>query len=94
MRMNQQAWVELLEKEGIKEIRVVEIAPNTNPGEHTHETAEVHVVLSGGFTIIAPEKRTCSVGDRLDITAGTTHTVVFGPEGCRLLIGVKHNYEH
>ncbi|TVY82048.1 hypothetical protein LSUE1_G006358 [Lachnellula suecica] len=59
---------------------------------HSHQGLTTHLILKGQLTITFPkdsdaEKKTYSVGDRVDVDAGRTHEVWVGPEGCTMVIG-------
>ncbi|KAI1335321.1 hypothetical protein F5Y15DRAFT_419986 [Xylariaceae sp. FL0016] len=61
--------------------------PNAHYQPHSHAGLTTHLILNGQLTITypkddSPEKKTYSVGDRIDVDAGRIHEVWMGPEGC------------
>lgn len=90
--MNQQEWEMQLETEGFSDIRVCPVKHSDIPPEpHTHDQETVHIILKGKLTITdeAGVTTTYEVGDRVDFPAGTTHTAATGPEGMKMIVGVK-----
>lgn len=90
--MNQQEWEMQLETEGFSDIRLVTVRQDEMPNEpHTHDQETVHVVMKGKLMITdaAGVTTTYEVGDRVDFPAGTTHTAQTGPEGMKMIVGVK-----
>lgn len=90
--MNQQEWQIQLETEGFSDIGEVFIRSSDLPPEsHTHDQATVHVILKGKLMITdeAGVTTTYEKGDRVDFPAGTTHTASTGPEGMKMLVGIK-----
>lgn len=89
--MNEQQWIEKLEQEGFKEVRVCPInVPNNFLDTHTHEQATAHVILEGELTLVDEKgTQTLRPGDFFEIPAGTTHTAEWGPSGCRFIVGIK-----
>ncbi|KAK7983700.1 Importin alpha re-exporter [Apiospora arundinis] len=64
----------------------------TDGPPHSHGGLTTHLILKGQLTIIypndvQPEKKTFSVGDRIDVEAGRVHEVWMGAEGCTYVIG-------
>lgn len=65
---------------------------NAHYSPHSHGGLTTHLILKGQLTIIypndvQPEKKTFSVGDRIDVEAGRVHEVWMGAEGCTYVIG-------
>lgn len=89
--MNEQEWIKKLEEEGYTEPRAFPIGPNDIPPEpHTHDQQTVHVILQGELVITDDHgSQTYKPGDRVDFFAGTTHTARTGPEGVKMIVGVK-----
>ena len=88
--MTQEEWMKKLEEEGFSDLKVISIPANNNPGEHTHEEEGVHIILQGDVTITNKgETRVYAAGDRLDVPEHTTHTAVFGSQGCTMIVGIK-----
>ncbi len=59
---------------------------------HSHAGLTTHLILRGELTITfpddrSPEKKTYTVGDRIDVEAGRVHEVRMGKEGCTYVIG-------
>ncbi|PSS14878.1 hypothetical protein M430DRAFT_43172 [Amorphotheca resinae ATCC 22711] len=66
--------------------------PNAHYPPHTHTETTTHLILRGEFIIAFPEeedteKKTYTVGDRVDVAAHRTHEVWIGPAGCTYVIG-------
>lgn len=65
---------------------------NAHYSPHSHSGLTTHLILKGQLTITypndaQPEKKTFSVGDRIDVEAGRVHEVWMGAEGCTYVIG-------
>jgi hypothetical protein len=65
---------------------------NAHYSPHSHAGLSTHLILKGQLTITYPkekdaEKKTYTVGDRIDVEAGRVHEVWMGPEGCTYVIG-------
>lgn len=65
---------------------------NAHYSPHSHAGLTTHLIVNGQLTITyprdaRPEKRTYSVGDRIDVEAGRVHEVWIGSEGCTYVIG-------
>ncbi|KAI1875733.1 uncharacterized protein JN550_002019 [Neoarthrinium moseri] len=65
---------------------------NAHYSPHSHHGLTTHLILRGQLTITypadaRPEKKTYSVGDRIDVEAGRVHEVWVGREGCTYVIG-------
>lgn len=65
---------------------------SNNPGDvyaaHTHSYNKVIYVLHGSITFVLPElgeQVSLQAGDRLDLSAGTTHEAIVGPGGVACL---------
>lgn len=81
-----------LEGDGFTNIKVVSIRPNDiAPEPHTHDQETAHVILKGKLLITdaAGVTATYEQGDRIDFPAGTTHVMKTGPEGVKMMVGVK-----
>ncbi|KAI8966077.1 hypothetical protein F5Y11DRAFT_211586 [Daldinia sp. FL1419] len=66
--------------------------PNAHYRPHSHSGLTTHLILDGHFTITypedpTPEKKTYTVGDRIDVDAGRVHEVWIGDDGCTYVIG-------
>ncbi|KUJ08337.1 uncharacterized protein LY89DRAFT_659411 [Mollisia scopiformis] len=66
--------------------------PNAYYSPHSHRGLTTHLILKGQLTITfpkgeTPEKKTYTVGDRVDVEAGRVHEVWMGSEGCTYVIG-------
>ncbi|KAI0835382.1 hypothetical protein F5Y06DRAFT_276073 [Hypoxylon sp. FL0890] len=66
--------------------------PNAHYKSHSHAGLTTHLILNGQLTITYPkdpnpEKKTYTVGDRIDVEAGRVHEVWIGSEGCTYVIG-------
>lgn len=90
--MTREEWMEKLKAEGFTDLQVVTIPADKNPGEHTHDQETVHVILQGQVTIVnAGVTKIYQAGDRLDVPAHTTHSALFGSQGCTMIVGIKNN---
>ena len=88
--MNEQEWIERLNKEGFTEVRVCPIPPNVDMPEHTHDEHTVHVILDGELTITDSEGvRMFRPGDRVEFPAGARHKARGTTENGTMIIGVK-----
>ncbi|KAI1090046.1 hypothetical protein F5B19DRAFT_494785 [Rostrohypoxylon terebratum] len=66
--------------------------PNAHYQPHVHAGLTTHLITAGQLTITypkdpKPEKKTYTVGDRIDVDAGRVHEVWIGNEGCTYVIG-------
>ncbi|PMD63125.1 uncharacterized protein K444DRAFT_610004 [Hyaloscypha bicolor E] len=66
--------------------------PNAHYSPHSHAGLTTHLIRKGQLTMTYPkekgsEKKTYTVGDRIDVEAGRVHEVWMGPEGCTYVIG-------
>ncbi|KAI0119531.1 hypothetical protein F4814DRAFT_245697 [Daldinia grandis] len=66
--------------------------PNAYYRPHSHSGQTTHLILDGQLTItypkdVNPEKKTYTVGDRIDVDAGRVHEVWVGNGGCTYVIG-------
>jgi len=83
-------WIEKLEKEGFRDIRIVPLPPSDDDQGHGHEHYQVDVILSGNLAISDKKgTRTYFPGDRLDVPAGTFHNARGDPDGGDMIVGVK-----
>jgi quercetin dioxygenase-like cupin family protein len=88
--MTEDEWIKKLEEEGYTKIAVHTFEANQTFGDHTHDQQTIHIILKGGMTLTDKTVDTIlKTGDRFEIPAGTTHSAVFGPEGCTFIAGVK-----
>lgn len=87
--MQEKDWVDLLKDEGFSDVYIWEDKPNFEYPEHTHEKLTVHVIISGSMELMDSKgaKRVLKSGQRYDIPAGTSHSAIMGPEGCRYVVG-------
>ncbi|OTB09700.1 hypothetical protein K445DRAFT_323727 [Daldinia sp. EC12] len=66
--------------------------PNAYYRPHSHSGLTTHLILDGQLTITYPkdanpEKKTYTVGDRIDVEANRVHEVWIGENGCTYVIG-------
>ncbi|KAK6952047.1 hypothetical protein Daesc_006575 [Daldinia eschscholtzii] len=64
----------------------------TDGPPHSHSGLTTHLILDGQLTITYPkdanpEKKTYTVGDRIDVEANRVHEVWIGENGCTYVIG-------
>lgn len=79
-----------LHAEGFGHTYVWEDAPGVFYSDHTHPTTTAHIIVSGEMKLtVNGESKTYYPGDRRDVPAGTIHSALMGPRGCRYLIGEK-----
>ena len=90
IKINQKEWIEKLQKEGFREVRVVPLPPYADKNEHTHDQYQIDVVLKGKLTISDQNgAKTYLPGDRVEFPAGTVHIARGGPAGGDMIVGVK-----
>lgn len=90
--MTEEEWNMTLEGDGFTDIKVVSIRPGDMTNEpHTHERETVHVILKGKLMVTdsAGVTTTYEKDDRVDFPAGTEHVTLTGPEGMKMMVGVK-----
>lgn len=79
-----------LEREGFSHTFVWWDGPGKAYADHTHAGLTAHIILDGEMTLtMNGESHTCHAGERCDVPAGTVHSALIGPQGCRYLIGEK-----
>ena len=65
---------------------VVDVDPDQNVPEHSHDNEQLGFVLRGKITMtIAGEARTLSVGETYCIPANAPHSAATGPEGATVV---------
>jgi quercetin dioxygenase-like cupin family protein len=65
---------------------VVDVDPDQNVPEHSHDNEQLGFVLRGKITMtIAGEARTLSVGESYAIPSNTPHSAATGPEGASVV---------
>lgn len=72
--------------------RLIICHSNAHYSPHSHRGLTTHLILKGQLTITypkdeIPEKKTYTVGDRIDVESGRVHEVWMGSEGCTYVIG-------
>jgi mannose-6-phosphate isomerase-like protein (cupin superfamily) len=88
--MSEQEITQQLTSEGFTDVYVWEDGPNVEYPEHTHEKLTAHVIISGEMILKDNGgEKTLKSGQRLDIPAGTVHSAIMGPQGCRYAVGEK-----
>jgi quercetin dioxygenase-like cupin family protein len=73
----------ILKKEGL-EFYSWSNGPGDEYGVHTHSYFKIIYVFKGSITMDFPEdgqRVTMNPGDRLELTAGVSHSALVGPEG-------------
>ncbi|MGF1597144.1 MAG: cupin domain-containing protein [Acidimicrobiales bacterium] len=75
------------------EIRITDYDPNTPAGElHTHDFSARLYVLSGEFILQHDDgPRSLTTGQCCDVESGIRHAESSGPQGARVLAGLKHH---
>ncbi len=87
---NEKQWIAELRKEGYKNVMVCPTGPGLDFGEHDHEEHTVHVILKGSLIIKDQNGEiTLKKGSRFEIPKGTVHCAKSGPEGLKMIVGVK-----
>ena len=65
---------------------VVDVDPDQNVPEHSHDNEQLGFVLRGKITMtIAGDARTLSVGETYSIPSNTPHSAATGPEGATVV---------
>ena len=81
--------LKMLSAEGLAPYRWAN-GPGDRYPAHTHSYHKVITVVSGSITFVLPQggkSLSLTVGDRLDLPAGTVHEAVVGPRGVVCLEG-------
>jgi quercetin dioxygenase-like cupin family protein len=87
----EEQWRRKLLDEGFEDVYIWRDAPNASYSDHAHPFTSAHVILEGEMTIVSEHQgRVLRVGDRMDVLAGTIHSVKMGNSGCRYIIGQKY----
>lgn len=87
---NEKQWIAELKKEGYKNVMVCPTGPGLDFGEHSHEEHTVHVIMKGSLIIKDQHGEiTLKKGSRFEIPKGTVHYAKSGPEGLKMIVGVK-----
>lgn len=87
--MTEQEWMKKLGKEGVRDLTVVTMEPGPKE-EHTHDVTTIHVILKGELLVRdSTGEKVYKPEDYIEFPAGTTHSVVFGPEGLTMIVGTK-----
>ena len=88
--MTQKECEDRLRRDGLTRICVWRDAPGATYPDHTHPGLTAHIILDGEMTLtMNGETRTYLAGERCDVPAGTIHSALVGPQGCRYIIGEK-----
>lgn len=76
------------------EVLIREIEPQAALPPRAHGWDLRALVLAGSFTLgTRSGAAVFRTGDRFELPAGIAHTQGAGPEGARLLLGLRHRYE-
>jgi quercetin dioxygenase-like cupin family protein len=88
--MDTQELESQLHKEGFKRTYIWQDQSEVFHASHTHRTETAHIILDGEMTLtMNGESKTYFAGDRCDVPAGTVHSALIGPSGCKYLIAEK-----
>ena len=88
--MDENAFRELLTGQGYTETEEFVMEPNAFNDTHTHDRDAYSVVLEGEITLTTEAGgRTHRVGDTCTLAAYAPHAEKAGPDGVRLLVGLK-----
>jgi quercetin dioxygenase-like cupin family protein len=80
-----------LRRDGYTEIQTKTLSPRPANVEHGHDYAVRGLVLDGTFIVSQDNQVTAyRPGDVFSVAAGREHTEEIGPEGARILIGLKY----
>lgn len=89
--MNEIEFGETLTRDGYTDIQTKTLAPRPANTEHGHDYAVRGLVLEGVFIVSQNGKAIAyRPGDVFAVAAGCEHTEEIGPEGARVLIGLKY----
>ncbi|MDO8572528.1 MAG: cupin domain-containing protein [bacterium] len=87
----EEQWRRKLLDEGFENIYLWHDGPNAEYRDHSHVFTSAHIVLEGEMKVISEHTgRILKRGDRIDVIAGTVHSVKMGSEGCRYIVAEKH----
>ncbi len=87
----EELWRRKLVDEGFDNVYVWQDAPNAEYHDHSHPFTSAHVILDGEMQVVSEQEgRILRSGDRMDVIAGTIHSVKMGSEGCRYIIAEKY----
>ena len=87
----EELWRRKLVDEGFDNVYIWRDAPHAEYHDHSHPFTSAHIILDGEMRVVSEkEGRILRPGDRMDVIAGTIHSVVMGDEGCRYIVAEKH----
>lgn len=88
--MDETAFRKRLADEGYETTKIFEMEPNAFNEMHIHDTDALAFVLDGEITVVTDDyNRTCRPGDVNAVGAMVTHSEQAGPDGVRLLVGLR-----
>lgn len=86
--MNQETFMETLDREGFKEMVTVTREPDGSLETHMHPFEAKALILSGELQLQAGDEDRCyRAGQVFHLLAGTPHAEQYGPEGVTYLVG-------
>ena len=89
--MNEIEFDEALRRDGYTDIQTKTLAPRPANTDHGHGYAVRGLVLDGVFIVSQKGQATAyRPGDVFSVAAGCEHTEEIGPEGARILVGLKY----
>lgn len=88
--MEQDNFVNQLNREGFEEIVTVVREPHGGMGLHCHDFEAKALIIHGELRLLIDEiEHTYRVGDVFHLKAGLRHAESYGPEGVKYLVGRK-----
>jgi quercetin dioxygenase-like cupin family protein len=88
---SEEIWRRKLIDEGFDNVYIWRDAPNAEYRDHSHPFTSAHIILEGEMRVVSEkEGRILRPGDRMDVIAGTIHSVAMGSEGCRYIVAQKY----
>jgi len=78
----EELWRRKLVDEGFDNVYIWRDAPHAEYHDHSHPFTSAHIILDGEMRVVSEkEGRILRPGDRMDVIAGTIHSVAIGRRG-------------
>jgi quercetin dioxygenase-like cupin family protein len=88
--MEREQFINMLNREGFKEIVTVEREANGSLDLHTHPFEAKALILDGELYLYGNgNEQICGAGDIFHLQANEAHAERYGPQGVRYLVGRK-----
>jgi quercetin dioxygenase-like cupin family protein len=88
--MEREQFINMLNREGFREIVTVEREANGSLDVHTHPFEAKALILDGELRLYGNgNEHVCKVGDIFHLQANEAHAERYGPQGVRYLVGRK-----